>query len=77
LNLRRQLRERRLQLGLTQQEVADRAAKAFPAVKGLLRTAFRAWEQEAAGRSPSDEQLVAWATALDMTIEVRASDEAA
>lgn len=53
---------------MSRYELERLARQRSPNVRGLQRAAFQAWEGEAEGRSPSDEQLVAWADALDLDI---------
>lgn len=51
--------------------VIKAARRLAPGVKGLHSTALLEWERGDSGRHPSDEQLIAWAAALDMKVELR------
>lgn len=51
--------------------VVKEARRLAPSVKGLHSTALLEWERGDSGRHPSDEQLVAWAGALGLTVELR------
>lgn len=71
ISLRSTLRQRRIDLGLSTNQVVARARVRFPDVVGFHQSALCTWERPDGNRSPSPEQLAAWAGALDMTIELR------
>jgi transcriptional regulator with XRE-family HTH domain len=71
MSLRLLLRDRRIELGLTTTEVAEKARAASAGLKGFHGSSISYWETPSSGRSPSTEQLVAWAEVLGLSIELK------
>jgi transcriptional regulator with XRE-family HTH domain len=70
-SLRAELRQRRLDMGLTTRELVHRVKVAYPAVRGFHTSAICEWESTSSPRSPSIEQLVIWAEVLGWSIELK------
>lgn len=70
--LRKQLRQRRVDLGLSQQEVADRTAEEWGEVGSLTKQTISSWERFV--DQPRIDAFAAWARAVELRLHVQLYD---
>jgi transcriptional regulator with XRE-family HTH domain len=70
--LRKQLRQRRVDLGLSQQQVADRTAAEWGEVGSLTKQTISSWERFV--DQPRIDAFAAWARALELRLHVQLYD---
>lgn len=62
------LQQQRVSRGLSIDEVVSLIREKHPDVRGIHHSSLHSWESETSPRSPSPDQLTAWADALGMKL---------